>query len=135
MLSCSTMATEDYAVKRIVGLPGETVQLWRGQVFVNREMLVEPYLPKHVYTYPAEPCAGGQPSSWHEGNTWCWATTAPYSADSRDYGPVERKQIKRRVPLPEYFVCAYFAPYTLPDYGKTLIRPLGHRPIGVASHL
>ena len=37
---------------------------------------------------------------------------------------MDRKQIKRRVPLPEDFVCAYFAPYTLPAYGKTLIRPL-----------
>src|ERR1039458_798690 len=27
---------EDYAVKRVIGLPGETVQLWRGQVFINQ---------------------------------------------------------------------------------------------------
>jgi hypothetical protein len=47
-----------------------------------------------------------------------------YSADSRTYGPVERKQIKRRVPLPDEFICAYFAPYTLPAYGTTVFRPL-----------
>ena len=45
---------KDYAVKRIVGLPGETVQLWRGRVFINRQMLVEPYLPNTPYTYPVE---------------------------------------------------------------------------------
>ena len=45
---------EDYAVKRIIGLPGETVQIWRGRVFINRQMLIEPYLPKHTYTYPME---------------------------------------------------------------------------------
>ena len=50
---------EDYAVKRIIGLPGETVQLWRGRVFINRQMLVEPYLPKHTYTCPMEPMRRG----------------------------------------------------------------------------
>ncbi len=46
------------------------------------------------------------------------------SADSRTYGPVQRGRIKRRVPLPDDFVCAYFAPYTLPEYGKASIRPI-----------
>src|SRR5208283_732077 len=35
---------EDYAVKRVIGLPWETVQIWRGRVFINRQLLVEPYL-------------------------------------------------------------------------------------------
>src|SRR4051794_21924546 len=30
---------EEYALKRIVGMPGETVHLWRGYVFINRIML------------------------------------------------------------------------------------------------
>jgi hypothetical protein len=51
-----------------------------------------------------------------------------YSVDSRAYGPITRSRIKRRVPPPSGFVCAYFAPYTLPEFGKTLIRPLGSRP-------
>ena len=114
----------DYAVKRIVGLPGETVQLWRGQVFINREMLVEPYLPKHVYTYPAEPLRRGATFVLGEDQYIVLGDNRPSSADSRTYGPVGRKQIKRRVPQSEDFVGAYFAPYTLPDYGKSMIRPL-----------
>ena len=114
---------EDYAVKRIVGLPGETVQLWRGQVFINREMVVEPYLPKHVYTYPAEPWRRGATFILGQEQYFVLGDNRPCSADSRNCGPVSRKQIKRRVPLPQDFVCAYFAPYTLPDYGNTLIRP------------
>ena len=115
---------KDYAVKRIVGLPGETVQLWRGQVFINREMLVEPYLPKHVYTYPAEPSRRGATFVLGEDQYFVLGDNRPWSADSRSYGPVGRKQIKRRVPQADDFVCAYFAPYTLPEYGKSLIRPL-----------
>jgi signal peptidase I len=126
---------EDYAVKRIIGLPCETVQLWRGHVFINREMLVEPYLPKHIYTYPVEPSRRGATFKLGEEQYLVLGDNRPYSADSRTYGPVDRKQIKRRVPLPEHFVCAYFAPYTLPDYGQTLIRPLVTSRASAAAHL
>ena len=44
----------DYAIKRVVGLPGETVHIWRGYVFINQRILLEPYLPKQVYTFPRE---------------------------------------------------------------------------------
>jgi signal peptidase I len=114
---------EDYAVKRIVGLPGETVQLWRGSVFVNRQMLVEPYLPKHTYTCPMERSRRGATFILGDGEYFVMGDNRLCSSDSRAYGPVSRKQIKRRVPLPEDFVCAYFAPYTLPAYGQTIIRP------------
>jgi len=126
---------EDYAVKRIVGLPGETVQMWRGRVFINRQMLVEPYLPKHTYTYPMEQARRGATFILGEAEYFVMGDNRPCSADSRTYGPVGRKQIKRRVPLPEYFVCAYFTPHTLPAYGKTLIRPALTHTAGVATRL
>jgi signal peptidase I len=114
---------KDYAVKRVIGLPGETVQLWRGCVFINRQMLVEPYLPKHTYTCPMDPKRRGATFILGEREYFVLGDNRPGSADSRSYGPVERNQIKRRVPLPDDFICAYCVPYTLPAYGKTLIRP------------
>lgn len=43
---------EDY-VKRIIGLPGETVEIRAGQVFINGEPLVEPFQPMQgTYTMP-----------------------------------------------------------------------------------
>ena len=119
---------EDYAVKRIIGLPGETVQLWRGRVFINRQMLVEPYLPKHTYTYPMEQMRRGATFILGEGEYFVMGDNRTCSSDGRTYGPVERKQIKRRVPLPNDFNCAYSAPYTLPAYGKALIRPTATNP-------
>jgi signal peptidase I len=113
---------KDYVVKRVIGLPGEIVQFWRGQVFINRQMLVEPYLPPHTYTYPTkwawreEACVLGEEEYFVLGdNRLC-------SSDSRVYGAVSRKQIKRRVPLVEDSVSPHFAPYALPAYGKMLIR-------------
>jgi signal peptidase I len=126
---------EDYAVKRIIGLPGETVQLWGGRVFINRQMLVEPYLPKHTYTYPMEQERRGATFILGEEEYFVLGDNRLYSADSRAYGPVNRKQIKRRVPLPEDFVCAHFAHYTLPAYGKTLIRPMVTNVPGSRSRL
>jgi signal peptidase I len=114
---------KDYAVKRVIGLPGETVQLWRGCVFINRQMLVEPYLPKHTYTCPMDPKRRGATFILGKGEYFVLGDNRPCSADSRSYGPVERRQIKRRVPLPDDFICAYCVSYTLPAYGTTLIRP------------
>ena len=126
---------EDYAVKRIIGLPGETVQIWRGHVFINRQMLVEPYLPKRIYTYPMEQMRRGATFIVGEREYFVLGDNRPCSSDSRAYGPVERKQIKRRVPLPDNFICAYFAPYTLPAYGKTLIRPTAANLFGAKATL
>ncbi len=121
---------EGYAVKRVIGLPNETVQIWRGRVFINRQMLVEPYLSKHTYTYPVEQMRRGATFILGEGEYFVLGDNRICSSDSRGYGPVARKQIKRRVPSPGDFVCAYFAPYTLPAYGKSLIQPVVAKLVG-----
>jgi signal peptidase I len=120
---------EDYAVKRIIGLPGETVQIWRGCVFINRKLLVEPYLPPHTYTFPVEQQRRAAVFILGEHEYVVLGDNRLYSADSRSYGPILRKQIKKRVPMPEGFVCAYFGAYTLPEPGKTVMRlPYDQRP-------
>ena len=84
---------KDYAVKRIVGLPGETVQLWRGRVFINRELLVEPYLLKHIYTYPVEPERRGATFVLGQEQYLVLGDNRPCSSDSRDYGPIGDSQV------------------------------------------
>jgi len=107
---------EDYAIKRIVGLPGETVYLWRGYVFIDRKILLEPYVPKRVYTLPRQRLAVFElgPNQY-----FVLGDNRPNSADSRLYGAVERKQIKKRIQLPESAARAYFGPVRLPPFGKT----------------
>ena len=39
-------------IKRVVGLPGETVEIRNGLIYVNGEKLPEPYLPPGIYTSP-----------------------------------------------------------------------------------
>jgi signal peptidase I len=113
----------DDAIKRIVGLPGETVYLWRGYVFIDRKILLEPYVPKKVYTLPRQRVAVFElgPDQY-----FVLGDNRPNSADSRLYGAVERKQIKKRIPLPEGTSRAYFGPVRLPPFGKT--QPHAHAP-------
>lgn len=112
-----------YALKRIIAMPWETVQLWRGYVFINHKMLIEPYLPKYTYTFPDE---HNEIMNFKLGDDQYFALgdNRTVSVDSRSYGPVGGKHIKSRVPLPESTLRAKFARYTLPEEGKRTIKPL-----------
>ena len=41
-----------YSVKRIVGLPGDAIDLKNGHVYINNEQLPEPYLNPSICTWP-----------------------------------------------------------------------------------
>lgn len=115
--------SKDYALKRIVGMPGEIVHLWRGYVFINRKMLREPYLSKHTYTCPSqqtEICV----FELGEDQYFVLGDNRTLSVDSRIYGPIDRSKIKSRVPVSDEFMRPSFAAFTLPTQGKRTIRPL-----------
>jgi len=40
-------------IKRVIGLPGDTIRLRDGRVYVNEKLLNESYLPSDQMTYPA----------------------------------------------------------------------------------
>src|ERR1051326_6651789 len=41
-----------YLIKRVVGLPGEHVELKSGRLFVNNSALLEPYVPDQAHLEP-----------------------------------------------------------------------------------
>lgn len=114
---------KEYALKRVIGLPGETVALWRGSVFINCRMLSEPYLPKYTYTFPDE---HSDVFIFRLDNEeyFVLGDNRTFSIDSRTYGPVERSHIKSRVPAVTGEPRPRFVPFTLPSDGKRLIRPV-----------
>ncbi len=114
---------KELALKRVVGLPNETVCLWRGYVFINRRMLREPYLPKHTYTFPDER-SGHFVFVLGPSQYFVMGDNRTCSVDSRSYGPVETKQVKSRVPLPDSYPPPTLTDLTLPAEGKRTIRPL-----------
>jgi len=114
----------EYAMKRIIGLPGETVQFWRGYVFINCRMLREPYLAKYTYTFPGGERADTFKVMLGQEQYYLMGDNRTCSVDSRHYGAVERTQIKRCVPRSESVAQARFLAYTLPVEGKRTIRPM-----------
>jgi signal peptidase I len=90
------------AIKRIIGLPGETVTLYRGFVYIDCQRLDEPYLPKRTYTFKSSP-EDERAIRWRLGDHqyFLMGDNRSASCDSRHYGPVERHQISRVVQLPE----------------------------------
>lgn len=42
-------------IKRIVGMPGERIEIKNGVIFINGKKLIEPYIPQHVMTTADQP--------------------------------------------------------------------------------
>jgi signal peptidase I len=70
---------DEYVVKRVIGLPGDLVQVDTGQVFVNGTRLQESYVnDPDDYTYPQD----GGPLRVPEGAYFVLGDNRPFSADS-----------------------------------------------------
>ena len=90
------------AIKRLVGLPGETVTIYRGYVYVNGQRLLEPYLANGTFTFKDNP-RNERAEVWRlEANQYFVLGDNRYeSRDSRHYGPLERSLVHGVVDLPD----------------------------------
>ncbi len=82
---------QSYAVKRVIGQAGDTVELRDGKIFVNGERLNENYLPKDLRTYPYT--AARQTVHCGPDQFFVLGDNRSLSSDSRCYGPVARSAI------------------------------------------
>ncbi|MGH9284873.1 MAG: signal peptidase I [Acidimicrobiales bacterium] len=85
-------STEEF-IKRVIALPGETVEARAGRVHVNGLLLVEPYLP------PGTETADFGPAVVPEGGLWVMGDNRGNSMDSRSFGAVERGTVVGRAIL------------------------------------
>lgn len=98
----------DVVVKRVIGLPGETIEVFRGRVFVNGKPLVENYLKETPLPNDSLRARLGRDEYYLMGDN------RNNSGDSRQLGPVKNDEIRGRA------VCRLwsFKRFPAPDYGR-----------------
>jgi signal peptidase I len=91
-------------VKRVIGLPGETISLSGGQVYIDKKLLPEPWLPLSVRhaTTPgpsSAPYALHQPFTIPAHDVFVMGDNRGNSCDSRWWGPIPESTIVGKVDL------------------------------------
>jgi signal peptidase I len=81
----------DDLVKRVIGLPGDSVSGRGGHVYINNKLLAENYLPAGTFTSDFEARVIPKDSYWVMGDN------RGNSKDSRSFGFITKKQIVGRV--------------------------------------
>jgi signal peptidase I len=80
----------DEFIKRVIALPGETVEGHDGHVYINGRLLHEPYLTKDVVTSTFSPVTIPKDQLWVMGDN------RTNSGDSRVFGPISQKHVVGR---------------------------------------
>jgi len=83
----------DVLIKRVIGLPGDTVESRDGKVFVNDKMLNEDYLAAGVYTQIDSPI------KVPKGDLLVLGDNRQVSKDGRSFGPIPKTLIVGRAVL------------------------------------
>ena len=90
-------------IKRVVGLPGETVQVQGGRVYIDESLLLEPYLAAQDITgsFRKPPgCVGSNDApdqcTVADGYVFVMGDNRPNSKDSRIFGPIPVDSIEGR---------------------------------------
>lgn len=74
-------------VKRVIGLPNDTIAYINNMLFINGEYVEEEFLSDDVYTNDFEITLG-------ENEYFCLGDNRPVSKDSRYYGAFSKEEIK-----------------------------------------
>ena len=90
-------------IKRVIGLPGEHIQIKDGKVYINGEELQEDYLPEGTITdsMASDGISGGQFLDLivPEGTVFVMGDNRGHSSDSRRFGCIPYEKIEGKVVL------------------------------------
>ncbi len=83
-------------IKRVIGLPGDTVMVQNNRVFVNGKLLPETYLPDPAITNSGTFLKEGMSFIVPRGRVILFGDNRPHSRDSREFGAVSLQGIVGR---------------------------------------
>ncbi|SRR5258708_25915856 len=86
----------DEYIKRIIGLPGDTVMVANCRVYVNNKLLDEPYLPKEFCTNPGTFATEGVKLTVIPNSYFVLGDNRPHSLDSRYIGFINKDKFTGR---------------------------------------
>lgn len=87
----------EYIVKRVIGLPGETVSYSNGNLYINGEYIEETFLQQeYVESFGEGWMSDVSEITLGEDQYYCLGDNRPHSSDSRYYGPFKKDQIKSK---------------------------------------
>lgn len=81
-------------IKRVVGLPGETVMFSDGGIYINGEKLEEPYVNGETILFNGGLYEENVAVTIPEDSYFMMGDNRSRSADSREYGPINKSLIK-----------------------------------------
>lgn len=79
-------------IKRIIGLPGETVSIKDNHMYINNQVLDEPYLAKDTETLPGA-VTQNTDLTLSATEYFVVGDNRPFSSDSRVWGPIQKSDI------------------------------------------
>ena len=82
--------TPERYIKRVIGLPGETIEGRGGSVWVDGRRVIEPYLPAGTST------SDFGPEVVEDGRLWVMGDNRTNSSDSRVFGQIEQDTVVGR---------------------------------------
>lgn len=106
-------------IKRIIGLPGDTVLIENEKVYVNGEQIEEPYISDLTTLGLAGFAEEGVPMAVPEGQYFVMGDNRPRSSDSREFGPIPYESIIGQV-IYRYFPFHEMGTVDNPFDGKEL---------------
>ncbi len=74
-------------IKRVIGLPGEKVEIYNGSVYINGQILNEPYIPSGIETLP------NLSRQIREDDYFLLGDNRPNSSDSRLWGICPKRDL------------------------------------------
>lgn len=100
-------------IKRIIAVPNESIKLEKNSVYINNQLLLEPYLPPDTNTRAGAFLLEGTQVKVSPNQYYVFGDNRSHSSDSREWGGVTREEIVGR---------AFFRYWPLQSFG--LIKSL-----------